>query len=284
LLLALVTDLFFWVRIEAAGQALGYEVRQVRAGSEIEPLAEAAGQPAPRRYRTETLDGPGAGFVARLVEWQPALVLVELASQQLPWPDWVAAAKAASATRRIPVVGFGPHVDSALRGRALDAGCDAVVPNGQMAAGLPALIERYARPTPNPERLAADCQAPLSALALDGLALFNAGEYFEAHEALEHAWNAEPGPTRELYRGILQVAVAFLQIERRNYRGAVKMMMRLRQWLDPLPDECQGVDVAQLRADAQAAREHLEALGEGQIALFDRRLLRPVVYRQSGQG
>jgi predicted metal-dependent hydrolase len=218
--------------------------------------------------------------VARLVEWQPALILVELASRQLPWSNWVAAAKAAAATRRIPVVGFGPHVDAGLRERALDVGCDAAVSNGQLSRSLPDLITRYARLAPDAQQLAAACEAPLSAQALDGLELFNAGEYFEAHEALEHAWNAEAGPARELYRGILQVAVAYLQITRQNYRGALKMFLRLRQWLDPLPDECQGVDVAQLRADARAARAHLEALGEGQVGLFDRRLLRPVVYRR----
>lgn len=281
LLLALVTDLFFAVQIDGAARAVGFTVRQVRTGDEIEPpVAGAAPEAAPRVYRGEALSGPGAGFVARLVEWQPALVLVELASQELPWPHWIAAAKAAAATRRIPIVGFGPHVDRDLRERALDVGCDAVVPNGQVAANLPHLLARFARAAPDSTQLAAACQAPLPPLAVEGLELLNAGEYFEAHEALEHAWMAETGPGRELYRGILQVAVAYLQITRHNYRGALKMFMRLRQWLDPLPDECQGVDVARLRVDALAARQHLEALGEGQVGLFDRRLLRPVVYRR----
>ena len=42
------------------------------------------------------------------------------------------------------------------------------------------------------------CNAPLHPRAAEGLRLFNAGKYFEAHEALEDAWNAEKGEVREL--------------------------------------------------------------------------------------
>jgi hypothetical protein len=54
------------------------------------------------------------------------------------------------------------------------------------------------------------------------------------------------------------------------------MFLRLRQWLDPLPDVCRGINVVQLRADALAAREALEALGPEHIAEFDRAYFKPV--------
>jgi len=127
--------------------------------------------------------------------------------------------------------------------------------------------------------LEVDCSGEMSALAVKGIELFNAGDYFEAHEALEHAWLAETGPVRELYRGVLQVAVAYLQITRQNYRGALKMFLRMRQWLDPLPDECLGIDVAQLRLEASEARATLEGLGEARIGDFDLSLLKPVIVR-----
>ncbi|GEM_PF-6647224 len=57
----------------------------------------------------------------------------------------------------------------------------------------------------------------------EGLRLFNAGHYFEAHEALEAAWNEDLRPIRELYRGLLQAAVTYLHIQRGNYAGACKM-------------------------------------------------------------
>jgi hypothetical protein len=189
----------------------------------------------------------------------------------------VAALKSSPATRRIPVIAFGPHVDLALRARAEDVGCDLVLAKSAFVRDLPGLIQKHAR-RPDTAALTADCQAPLSDLARQGLELFNRGEYFEAHEALEHAWNQDPGPARELYRGLLQVAVAYLQIERNNYHGALKMLLRQRQWLDPLPDTCRGVDVAGVRAAAQAARAALEALGPGSLAQFDRALFQPIHY------
>ncbi len=122
------------------------------------------------------------------------------------------------------------------------------------------------------------CQAPLSQMALQGLQLYNQGEYFEAHEALEAAWRRDQTPGRELYQGVLQVGIAYLQIERGNYNGALKMFLRARQWLDPLPDQCRGVEVKQLRQDAQRAQAVLKALGRERIAEFDRTLFKPVIF------
>ena len=272
LILGLVSDLFFTVQIENAVKALGYRLQLIERGEDVEPNQPPTG---PAARPGEPLTGLEARFIARLVEWQPALVIVELSSTAIPWPEWIAALKSSAATRRIPVAAFGPHADLVLSTRAIDVGCDAVVAKSRFITALPELIQKYARST-DPALLTMDCTGKLSALALKGIELFDRREFFEAHEELEHAWNEEPGPARELYRGILQVAVAYLQITRQNYSGALKMFLRLRQWLDPLPDKCRGVDVAQLRADALAARAELERLGPERIGEFDRRLFKPV--------
>ncbi|MEI7467606.1 MAG: DUF309 domain-containing protein, partial [Chloroflexota bacterium] len=93
-----------------------------------------------------------------------------------------------------------------------------------------------------------------------------------------HAWRAEPGPVRQLYQGILQIGVAYYQIQRQNYVGARKMFMRAWQYLNVLPAVCQGVDVAQLRRDAQTAQAMLENLGPERIGEFDTHLLQPLSY------
>jgi hypothetical protein len=274
LVLGLVSDVFFSAPLENALNALGYRARWIERGEQIEPRGLA---PDPRRTG-EPLTGQSAAFIALLAEIQPALVVVELNSALIPWAEWVAAMKSSSATRRIPALAFGPHTDLELRARALDAGCDAVIAQGRFLSDLPALVEKYARRVD--ERALADaCSGELSDRALKGIALFNQHEFFEAHEELEHAWNDEPDPARELYRGILQVAVAYLQITRGNYNGAMKMFLRMRQWLDPLPDECRGVDVAQLRADALAARVEMERLGAERIEEFPAGLFKPVKTR-----
>lgn len=114
-------------------------------------------------------------------------------------------------------------------------------------------------------RLAADLPAhfeDLPAEAREGMHLFDQGSYFEAHEALEAAWRAEAGGVRDLYRGILQVGLAYLHIQRGNYPGAVKMFQRSYEWLDQFPDRCCGIDVGQFKRDYRAVEARLLASGK----------------------
>mgnify|MGYP002640479856 CR=1 FL=1 len=114
-----------------------------------------------------------------------------------------------------------------------------------------------------------DCNSSLPALARLGIERFNQGEYWLAHEALEDAWNEEPASIKELYRGILQAAVVYHHISQQNFRGAMKVYQRSQKWLNPLPDICQGVDIARLRADLDAAIAEVRRLGAENIAEFD---------------
>lgn len=113
-------------------------------------------------------------------------------------------------------------------------------------------------------------------MAEEGIRLFNAGDYFAAHEALEAAWRADAGPVRNLYRGILQVGVGYLHILRGNYTGARKMFRRCRVWLAVFPNHCRTIDVAQLRKDFEAVDSTLARLGPERIGEFDYRLFKPI--------
>lgn len=123
-----------------------------------------------------------------------------------------------------------------------------------------------------------DCRAKLHPAAAEGLRLFNRGEYFEAHEALEEAWNAERGPVRDLYRGILQIGVTYLHITRLNYDGAIKVYGRSLRWMQPWPEICRGVEVGQLRRDAEAVMARVRELGPDRLGEFDHALLKPVIF------
>ena len=68
-----------------------------------------------------------------------------------------------------------------------------------------------------------NCNGTLHVKAVEGMKLMNEKKFFEAHEELEIAWNEEKGKVRELYQGILQMAVTYLHITRGNYDGAVKV-------------------------------------------------------------
>lgn len=276
LIVGFVADLMFTIKIENVAKRLGYRVQWVENAAQIGPVDPDA----PLETPGELLHGREGQLFEKITEWQPALLIFDLTNTAIPWRQWIPVLKSSPATRRVPVLCFGPHEDVETMQLARRLGAEAVLARSRFTADLPALIEKYAR-VPDYDALNDTCQEPLTELAIKGVELFNSGEYFDAHEELEHAWMNDRGPGRDLYRGILQVAVAYLQIERGNYRGAVKMFLRVRQWLDPLPDVCRGVNVAQLRENARAIHEALIQLGPERIDEFDCSLLQPVKYTKT---
>jgi predicted metal-dependent hydrolase len=215
-----------------------------------------------------------AGYIPWLADHQTALIIVDGADPD--WRFWATTPKTSPATRRIPVIVAAD--DAQARRAALLAGADVAVSAADLRAQIARLVADYAR-VPDPallHELECQCDQPLPPLAVQGVAKFNAGEYYPQHDLFEEQWVNTSGPVRDLYRAILQVGVAYYQIERGNYRGALKMLLRSVQWLALLPDVCQGVDVKQLREDSYRVRAELEAMRPQDIGQFDRRLLRPV--------
>jgi CheY-like chemotaxis protein len=272
-IIGFVADLIFATRIEGVAEQLGYRMGWVERADQIASMDADL----PARQPGEHLIGPGAVLIEKVTNLHPALLLFDLGNPDIPWREWVALLKSVPATRRYPVVCYGSHVDSATLQAAEHAGADAVLTRSRFMADLTALIQQYAKVV-DYDALQQTCQQPLSSRARQGIELFNRGDYFEAHEILEEAWKEDDTPGRELYRAILQVAVAYLQIERGNYNGAVKMFLRVRQWIDPLPELCRGVDVAQLRADARRVYDQVLTLGRSRIVEFDFSLFQPVRY------
>jgi len=125
-----------------------------------------------------------------------------------------------------------------------------------------------------------DCHGPLPPHAKEGLHFFNAGKYFECHEALELAWLAETGPIRDLYRGILQAAVVYLHMRHGNYIGATRVYERCIKLLNNWPETCRGVNVGKLRADLSHAAEAWKRLGPTKVNEIDWSLLKPVEWSE----
>jgi predicted metal-dependent hydrolase len=222
---------------------------------------------------------PGT-LAVRLADDHAAMLLVD---GMIPdWQQWVGNAKANAATRRIPVVVVA--AESGLLATAAGSGADAVLMIVEMEEMLPRLLAAHGRVIDPAymEALARQCAQPLPPLGKEGIRQFNQGEYYRQHDLFEELWKAEQGPVRDLYRAILQVGVAYYQLQRGNYRGALKMLLRSIQWLTPLPDVCQGVDVARLKADSAAVRLALESTRPDQFGAFDMSLLKPV--RLTGEG
>jgi len=123
------------------------------------------------------------------------------------------------------------------------------------------------------------CSRKIHPRAHDGILLFNRGEFFEAHEALEDAWRYEQTEIRDLYKGILQIAVTYLHIQRGNYNGAIKVFHRSQKWLGKWPDVCQGVDVQHMQSDARLVMDEVQRLGKAGLAEFDVSLFKPIKYK-----
>ena len=95
---------------------------------------------------------------------------------------------------------------------------------------------------------------------------FNAGEYFACHETLERLWIEERPAVRNLYKGILQIAVALHHEGRGNRSGALRLLQSGQRLTEPFAPACQGLDVAGLLAQVQACREALAGAGSGKAS------------------
>ncbi len=80
----------------------------------------------------------------------------------------------------------------------------------------------------------------------EGVALFNSGRFYEAHEVWEEAWLHERGARRLLLQGLILVAAGWLKRDAGNARGAWILFSRALERLEQLPPSCEGMDVGGL--------------------------------------
>lgn len=92
-----------------------------------------------------------------------------------------------------------------------------------------------------------------------GLEAIREGRYFEAHEELELAWRAAPAGERDFFQGLVHVAVAWYQAERRRPVATASQLEKAARRLRPFAPEHRGVDVAAVLIQVQAARNRVAA-------------------------
>src|SRR5579863_1094829 len=92
-----------------------------------------------------------------------------------------------------------------------------------------------------------------------GIRLFNAREFYEAHEVWEDVWRESHGLEKKFLQGLIQAAVALHHHSTGNVVGACSLMERSRRNLAACPAEYCGIRVGELLAALGAWREALAA-------------------------
>jgi predicted metal-dependent hydrolase len=101
--------------------------------------------------------------------------------------------------------------------------------------------------------------APARSPYLDeGVRLFEAGDYFLAHETLEEHWVDAPEDERDFLQGLIHLSVGLLHAGRGNSKGALLQFRKASTRLEPYPDVLHGIDLAGVRAFLGAAPAAVE--------------------------
>lgn len=116
-----------------------------------------------------------------------------------------------------------------------------------------------------------------------GIGEFNEGRWYECHDTLEELWAGEQGDAKDLYQGILQVAVALHHWREGNYAGALFLLGSAARLLRHVEPVCQGVDAAALIRGAERLRAALERLGPERMVELDPALIPRVHLRGKGK-
>ena len=117
-----------------------------------------------------------------------------------------------------------------------------------------------------------------------GVSLYNAGHYFEAHEAWEAVWLDAARELRAFYQGLIQVTAAFVHVTRGEYPGSVRLLAEGIDKLRRYPPWFMGVGIGELVVGAERARERLVALGERRVREFEMGLVPRIQVRDRPEG
>src|SRR5882757_9150406 len=91
----------------------------------------------------------------------------------------------------------------------------------------------------------------------EGLRLYDAAEFFAAHEAWESVWLEAQEPDKTFLQGLIQVTAAFHHLRRNNPVGTGRLLHAALRRLELYPACFGGISVTTLCSDI---RERIQAL------------------------
>lgn len=108
----------------------------------------------------------------------------------------------------------------------------------------------------------------------EGVALFNAGKYWESHEAWEKIWKRHAEPWRFFVQGLIQAAAAHHQLRRGIRHGVIKHLRNALLKLDAAPANFAALDLKRFRIYLHALLAAYEAGDTSLPAVTPLRFLR----------
>jgi predicted metal-dependent hydrolase len=91
------------------------------------------------------------------------------------------------------------------------------------------------------------------------VALFNAGEYWESHEAWEKIWQRHQESWRYFVQGLIQAAAAHHQLQRGIRHGVIKHLHNALAKLEAAPPDFAGLNLGPFRDYLQQLLDAVEA-------------------------
>ena len=106
----------------------------------------------------------------------------------------------------------------------------------------------------NPSRPCCSSHLAHHASLVEGIDLFNACQFWQAHEAWERIWLTAKGEEKIFLQGLIQVAAAYHHVRRGTFSGAIRLFDIAMAKLSRFPDGYLHVDRTQVTAVAATHR------------------------------
>lgn len=90
---------------------------------------------------------------------------------------------------------------------------------------------------------------------------FNLQLHYEAHDVLEDLWLETKGPLHNYYKGLIQLAGAFVHLKNSKLDPAARLFRLCKKYLEPYPSDTEGMDMAELLSQIDLWIETLESSG-----------------------
>ncbi len=87
---------------------------------------------------------------------------------------------------------------------------------------------------------------------------FNSGAYYACHETLEKLWLEDKTRERDVYKGILQIAVALFHMRQGNISGTKRLLRSGASLIRPFGPKWSGLDLERLGSDSLKLLQYLE--------------------------